>query len=71
MNYREAFEKFNTDNTVCIVVRTKDGIRALAEHNFNGGVCGCCQGCDSSDNLTVEKVVDLETMTVLYSAADI
>ena len=66
MNFLEALRSFNTDNTVCILVETKDGLRALSEHNFAGGVCSCCNGCESDDSLTVVKVVDLETMEVFY-----
>jgi len=68
LNLKEAFSKFNTDNTVCILVQTKDGLRALTENNFSGGCCGCCEGCESSDDLVVEKVVDIATMEVFYSA---
>lgn len=66
MNYKEASNKFNTDNTVCIVVETKDGLRALSEHNFAGGICGCCKYCDDDDDLIVNKVVNMESMEILY-----
>ena len=62
MIYKEVFERFDTDSTLCVLVRTSDGLRALAEHNFAGGVCGCCKGCSDSNELVVEKVVDMETM---------
>lgn len=68
MNYREALKAFNTEDTICIVVRTKDGLRALTENNFAGGCCGCCKNCETSDDLIVERVVDLATMEVFYSA---
>ena len=68
MNYKEAREKFNTDNTVCIVVETKDGLKALTENNFEGGSCSCCRGYDYDDNLTVMRVVDMATMEILYEA---
>jgi hypothetical protein len=68
MNYKEAHEKFNTDNTICIVVETKEGLRALTENNFAGGCCSCCKGCDDDDNLIVKRVVDMETMEIFYEA---
>ncbi len=68
MKYGEVFKNFDTANTVCVLVKTDDGLRALSQHNFAGGCCGCCKGCDDDDNLEVERVVDLETMEVLFQA---
>lgn len=66
MNYKEALNKFNTDDTVCIVVETKDGLRALTDNNFGGGCCSCCKGCDDGNDLIVARVVDMATMEVFY-----
>ncbi len=66
MKYKEVFEKFGTDNTVVVVVKTDDGVRALSEHNFAGGLCGCCKGCSDDDNLEVIRVLDAETMEIFY-----
>jgi len=68
MKYKEALEKFNTDNTVCIVVETKDGLMALTDNNFAGGCCSCCNGCECGDDLAVVRVVDMATMAVFYEA---
>lgn len=66
MNYEQALSKFNTDNTVGILVKTKSGERLLSEYNFDGGCCGCCKGCDSDDHLEVIRVVDVSTMELFY-----
>lgn len=66
MLYKEAMRQFNTDDTVCILVKTIDGVKALSESNFEGGCCGCCQECTVHDNLEVIRVVDLNDMQVLY-----
>ena len=68
MKYKEALERFNTDNTVCIVVETKDGLMALTDNNFSGGCCSCCNGCEYGDDLTVVRVVDMATMMEFYEA---
>jgi len=68
MKLIEVFGKYEISNTVCVVVRTEHGLRALTDNNFLGGCCGCCQGCPSDDNLVVERVVDMATMEVFYQA---
>lgn len=68
MKYAEAFKAFNTDNTVGILVKTKHGNRLMSEHNFTGGTCECCKGCQADDNLEVLRVIDVNTMEVLYEA---
>ena len=66
MNYGEALKKFNTDETVCIVVETEDGLKVVSDYNFCGGVCSCCHGFTASNNLEVVRVVDMATMDVFY-----
>ena len=66
MNFKEAIRDFCLDNTVSVLLKTKDGLRTLSENNFSGGACGCCEGCESSDDLEVVRIVDLETMEILY-----
>lgn len=71
MKYAEAFKAFNTDHTVGILVKTKDGNRLMSDYNFVGGTCACCLGCDSDDNLEVLRVIDVNTMEVLYEASEL
>jgi len=66
MIYDEAHQRFNTDSTVSILVKTKDGLRVMSENNFGGGTCSCCYGCDSGDDLEVVRVIDVATMEVLW-----
>ncbi len=66
MLYKEVFEKFCIENTIVVLVKTKVGLRALSEHNFAGGTCGCCKGCSDDDDLEVVRVVDVETMETFY-----
>ena len=68
MLYKEALEQFNTDDTVCILVKTEEGVKVLSEHNFEGGCCGCCKGCSDDGDLEVIRVVDLNDMQVFYEA---
>jgi len=68
MTYIEALAQFNTDSTISILVKTKGGLRVLSEHNFSGGVCNCCRGCDADDSLEVVRVIDVETMEVFWEA---
>jgi hypothetical protein len=70
MNLKEAFDKFDTSDTVSILVNTKQGMRALSGVNMMGGVCGCCQEVDARDDLEVLRVVDLATMEVFFDSKD-
>lgn len=62
----EAKEKYDWD-TVSILVKHNGEYFTLSERNFNYGRCDCCRDFDMSGDMPVEKVVDLETMEVLYS----
>lgn len=68
MTYADALEKFGAFEMVCIVVKTKDGLRALTKYNYKGGVCGHCDECECNGNLIVERIIDLDEMEVLYQA---
>ena len=70
MNLKEAFTAFNTDKTVCILIKDKSGEKyAISEANFDGGVCGCCGELSLSDETEVIRVFDIETMEQFYPKA--
>ena len=66
MTYDEAYEKYGDDENVSILVDTKDGIKALSYHNYIGGVCDCCLSLKIYENPNVIKVVNIETMKILF-----
>ena len=72
MKLKEAFDKFDTDDTVSILVRHKEKLMVLSDLNFFTGCCGCCSelGYQDADNLKVVRVVDLDGMKVLYDELD-
>jgi hypothetical protein len=68
MNYGEALEKYSFYENICIVVKTKKGLRTLAKYNFCGGVCECCKECDDDESLIVKKIINIENMEILFEA---
>jgi hypothetical protein len=65
MKYSEAKEKYDWA-TISILVKHNGEHFSLSERNFNYGFCDCCGDYSMSGDMPVEKVVDLETMEVLY-----
>lgn len=67
MNYEQVLEVFDCTKTVCIIVIGDDGnVVAVAEHNLEGGCCGCCIGSWIAGESEVLKVFDAVTGEIFY-----
>ena len=69
MNRKDVENKgwLHDHKSIATVVKIDGATVVLASNNHLGGVCDCCTDCIVSDDTEVLKVVDMETMEVLYS----
>ena len=66
MILKDALKKFEVEGAISILVDVDGEPTALSEANIAGGLCECCSEICDTDNLEVIKVVNIESMQVVY-----
>ncbi len=67
MIVQEAVAKYEDNPMISIIIRTKDNkLKSASCMNYLGGVCDCCKEHYHFDDMTVHKIVDLNTLEVIY-----
>lgn len=62
----EAWDLYESEVNICVVIKGRSGELALTHYNFSGGMCDCCRDYDVDGKCEVVRIVNMSTMETLY-----